>query len=504
EAGGAALAEPAATAIANRTAPIAPTVTAGPNLPALPWAMIALILWGVGSLAMLANLVVRLIGLKQLRMGAIPLDIPAEVRLSQCLPVCTHTDISSPMLIGYFKPTILVPEDFDVSQKSRPVLEHEIAHAARNDNWITLMIHFITVAFWWNLPLKILAPLYFTARETLCDTRAAIITGAPRDLAQALVDTVVRASDRRSPVLAAAVHGSGIKARVRRLMASDGDIERRPVATLALILPVMLLGATALTPNLGNAHPHDGIISWDDNDDETLYAAARRGNLDEVKAYIDAGADPSEALDGDGTPLMGAIRGGHDDVFSALMAMNVDINRPSPGDGTALIAAVRANRPDLLKILLEAGADPNLGVESDGSPLIVAAGRGNVAIVKRLLSAGADANLAVQGDGNPLIAAALRNETAIARHLLDAGADPNGFVYRDETPLINAAQQGHMEMAKLLVQAGADVSLTVETGRRDPGGPYRSPLSEAKRNGHSQLANWLVSKGATHSPPESD
>lgn len=489
-------------AFENITPVATPDAQAGRNFPTLPWAETLLAIWIIGSLYMLASLGIRLFRLKGLRLGAVPVSVPSAVRLSRRIPILRHGGIISPMLIGYFNPAILVPEDFEIDEKARPVLEHEVAHAARSDNWITLAIHLIKVTFWWNAPLRALTPLYFAARETLCDTRAAIITGAPQDLAQALVDAAVRTAYRRSPVLAAAAHGTGIKARVRRLMAADGGIERRPIATFAFILPIMLAAAVMMTPSLGQAHPHDGTNGWNDDDDKTLYAAARRGDLEEVRSYIDGGADPSRASRGDGTPLMAAIRGGHDDVFYALMAMNVDVNKTSPGDGTALISAVRADRTDLMKKLLEAGADPNLGIEGDGAPLISAAGRGNMDAVNILLSSGADVDLAVPGDGNPLIAAALHNKKSIARRLLDAGADPNGYVYGDETPLINAAQQGHLDMAKLLVYSGADVSLTVETSSSDPDGRYRSPLSEAKRNDHHAFVRWLKSKGAKHLAPE--
>ena len=137
------------------------------------------------------------------------------------------------MLAGYFKPNIIVPAGFSFGAAARPVLEHEVAHAARGDS-------------------------YYAARESLCDTRAAIITGAPETLAQALVDTAVEANMRRSPELAAAAHGTDLKARVRRLMSPTGAVERSPMATLTFILPVMIGIAVVTTPGLGAADPSSG------------------------------------------------------------------------------------------------------------------------------------------------------------------------------------------------------------------------------------------------------
>ncbi|MEO0881101.1 MAG: ankyrin repeat domain-containing protein [Pseudomonadota bacterium] len=478
----------------------------------IPWTLLALSIWAIGTLASLAVLATRLVRLDQLRKSARPIDRPHGLRLSRPIEIREHDDIGSPMLVGYVRPQIIVPTGFAFGTTARPVLEHEVAHAARGDSWITLSLHLLSAAFWWNLPQMLITPLYYKARESLCDTRAAIITGEPETLAQALVDTAVEASARRSPELAAAAHGMDLKARVRRLMSPSGAIERSPVATMAFILPVMVTSAVLATPALGTAQPEntdrsasEWVSNWTgnrDNDDDTLYGAAVRGDLDDIEARIGAGADPSKALNGDGTPLMGAIRGEHDDVFAALLAMGVDVNRTSDGDGSALIVAAKQGRADYVEALLSAGADPDLGVDGDGAALISAAMRGHIELIDLLVAAGADPNLAVPGDGNALIGAALHGEMVAAQRLLDAGANPNGYVYRDETPLIAAAQQGELEMAKLLVAAGADVSLTVKTPHRDPGGPYRSPLSEAERNGHDDVARWLKEMGAEHRPED--
>ena len=88
---------------------------------------------------------------------------------------------------------------------------------------------------------------------------------------------------------------------------------------------------------------------------------------------LEAGANPSATIDGDGSPLIGAARSG---------------------------------RSEITKLLLDQGADPNGVVEGDGSPLIQAAADGRLDQVQMLIDRGADVNLAVEGDENPLMNAA--------------------------------------------------------------------------------------------------
>lgn len=496
-------ASPLMTSTSNTSATPAESVST-----MLPWPAILLTLWAVGSLLMFARLGAGLIQVHRLLSNTRSIQLPSTLRLSRTLPIRLSTETTSPMLVGYFNPVILVPEDFAIDDDARPVLEHEIAHAVRRDNWIALYLRVVTTLFWWNVPLYALRPVLIASREKLCDSRAVELTGAPQELARALLDTAVRALRKPAPALAATAHGAALADRIRRLTTPSGTRERRPAATLLVILPALSLAAVIATPQLGTAQQAEtslpGISSEESAFRERLYKAAYQGRVAIVRELVDAGSDPSAPAYGDGTPLMGAIRGGRNDVFDALLTMGADPNIASPGDGSALISAVREGQADMARRLLAAGADPDLAVPGDGAALISAAARGDINMIDLLLQADADVNVAIPRDGNPLIAASLRNRTEAVSRLLAAGADPNGYIYRDETPLINAAQAGHIAVAELLVAAGADVSLTVETPHHDAGGPYRSPLSEAERKGHTAMIDWLKARGAEHRPPAVD
>lgn len=481
-----------------------------------PWALgngtLALI-WAVGSLAMMLRLGGDARALAGLRRNSKPLGGTGQLRLTKDLEIRSSDEIASPMLAGFRHPCILVPTGFTLSEDAGPVLEHEIAHARRGDNWITLAQRLISAAFWWNVPLHYLTPVIVRSRESLCDRDAAIATGAPARLAHALLDAAAAASRLPAPALArlaAQAHGVALEERVKNLAQPDAARARKPRATLRIMLPAMATAAYLLVPGLGTAAPKDG------NDDSrieasftrlnelvfgngvslVLYEAAQAGNAREVAALLERGVDPSAPALGDGTPLMGAIRGGHLNIVRSLLAAGADPDVASPGDGTALISAARKGDRTALKLLLDAGASPDVTVAGDGAALISAAARDDLTIIDELLAHGADPNVAIGGDGTPLIAAALRGNTAATRRLLAAGADPNGYVLGDETPLINAAQQGHLEVGKLLVARGADVSLTVRTTR----GTWRSPLNQADARGHTAFVGWLESLGAAHAP----
>ncbi|WP_138511324.1 M56 family metallopeptidase [Maricaulis alexandrii] len=432
----------------------------------------ALALWGGISLFLVLRLILDLMALRGFIRRAHPVERPDALALSRDLPLVRSREVAGPMLAGFLRPVILVPEGFALDAKARPILEHEIAHARRGDTWTALGLRLLDVAFWWVLPLRVLPPVLDTARETLCDREAVRLTGQPRLLAGALLDTAAAAIRTPSLALAAAPTRSGLARRIHHLTSPDLQSRKDSVMRFALILPALAAGSLVLTPNVGavvDVSPAPSRALDDALDlDVRLFHAARRGRDRQVEQLLEEGANPNVAFRGDGTALTAAVSRGHSEIVARL---------------------------------LEAGADPDLGVRGDGSPLIKAAARGDRAMAERLIAFGADVDSAWSGDGNALIAAARRGQTDMASLLLEAGADPNAYVRGDETPLINAAQQGRREVAELLVEAGADVSLTVLANRREGANEYRSPISEARRNGHRDMVRWLESLGATHNPP---
>ncbi len=104
------------------------------------------------------------------------------------------------------------------------------------------------------------------------------------------------------------------------------------------------------------------------------------------------------------------------------------------------------NSPLVLAFYNATGADPN--------------------IVKILLAAGADPNARCGITGNtPLMMASYLHNPEMVRNLLQAGADVNAQSDSNNTALIWAVHSGNPEVAKVLISAGADVSVKDYLGR---------------------------------------
>lgn len=183
---------------------------------------------------------------------------------------------------------------------------------------------------------------------------------------------------------------------------------------------------------------------------EKLFLPASQGNVKEVKALLDSGADVnSKEAEGE-TPLMYAAAEGHTEIVLLLLRRGADIHKHSVNDQTALGRAAMYGHADTVEMLLNHGAKVDEQMDQGGTPLMHAA---NVPTAKVLLSHGAKVNA------------------------------QNHFGF---TALMGAAAEGKIDIVNLLVAAGADTTLT------DNGG--RTALQWAIERDHTDVAAILGRK----------
>ena len=218
-----------------------------------------------------------------------------------------------------------------------------------------------------------------------------------------------------------------------------------------LILNHIFLGITALLFMSGVAHASDG---------EDLLKAAYAGDLAQVRALLEKGADIDHQAQTGATALIIASQNGHEGIVQALLARGAEINHQTNDGATALYIASQNGHEGIVQALLARrlwGFGP-LRVEIDHqakngvTALLIASQNGHEGIVQALLARGADVELQAN----------------------------NGA-----TAFSMASQQGHEEIVKALLAEGANVELQANNGA--------TALSVAK----TQIRQLLKAAGAT-------
>jgi len=211
-------------------------------------------------------------------------------------------------------------------------------------------------------------------------------------------------------------------------------------------------------------------------------------------------ADASSAAD----TIAAAARDGDLDQVRELISTGAAVNQPERDGSTAVLWAAYQSHPEMLSTLIAAGADVDAGNTLGVTPLLQAARTGDTQIIRALLDGGASIEAATLEGETLLMAASRAGSVAAVNLLLERGSDPNASEsYEGQTALMWAASEGHADILAILLEAGADPNasariseLTERSTRTDfPSGGFTAAMWAA-REGHEDALRTLVDGGA--------
>jgi len=240
--------------------------------------------------------------------------------------------------------------------------------------------------------------------------------------------------------------------------------------------------------------------------------AVMRGDLEQARRMLGAGADPNETNPHGRTALMFAAEEGRLEIARELIKRGARTDLRDKDGKTALMLAAEEDRVEILRaveatheqrqeallsaigrhkiasvrILLELGADPDPLDEEGESRLILAARNGHAELLRALLDGGAQVHHQDNRGRTALWNAATPEIVAL---LLERGADPDLPDAQGETPLHAAVREGRTEVVRLLV---AHVK---EINARGPDG--KSALTLAREKGDAETVRILTKGGAS-------
>lgn len=201
---------------------------------------------------------------------------------------------------------------------------------------------------------------------------------------------------------------------------------------------------------------------------DPLVESIQKGELDAVKAALDAGADVN-ARDASGRPLLHvALQSRNPAIAELLLERGADIHARDPEGRTALLVSADRRRVDVAKALIERGADVN-ACDAQGLTALhmIAPYPKATDLAKLLLERGADPNARDKRGSTPLMRSVSNHSelTAMREALIEAGADLMARNAEGHTALHVAAEWGPLEATRLLIDSGAKVDARDLSGR---------------------------------------
>ena len=143
-----------------------------------------------------------------------------------------------------------------------------------------------------------------------------------------------------------------------------------------------------------------------------------------IRHLLAAGANSKSPQANGLTPLMVAARTGNLDVVKALLDAESDVNASTEEHGaTALMWATTESHEDVVRLLLDSGANANPSTTDGFTPLLFAAGNGDIELATQLLAGGVNVNDTGVDGTHALPYAIVNGQHEFALFLLREGAD---------------------------------------------------------------------------------
>lgn len=215
------------------------------------------IIWLLGAAFMLITSIngyIRLI--MKIRRNSVIISCPeASIYTDKKITVRSGRELSSPFMLGIFRPTLVLPDRELNSEQLDNILRHEMTHFRRKDilyKWFTLLVRSV---HWFN-PL-----VYYVARqisnecEISCDL--SVVSQMNDDEQLSYVNTILSlaSSDRVKRVPLTTQMASGKKALKRRFtMIKNVKKTSKFMSVLSAVIAAVMLGSTVFASGVVNEY----------------------------------------------------------------------------------------------------------------------------------------------------------------------------------------------------------------------------------------------------------
>jgi len=173
--------------------------------------------------------------------------LSAHLRLSRPIQLLESCLADTPMVLGHFRPIILMPIGLLAgltSEHIEAILLHELAHIRRFDYLVNLLQRSVEGLLFYNPALWWISRVIRAERENCCDDVAVAISGNAHEYAAALAVLEQNRWSGREPAVAAT--GGNLVKRIRRLLYPEG-----PNGGWTPLFGTVILMATAAVTLLG-------------------------------------------------------------------------------------------------------------------------------------------------------------------------------------------------------------------------------------------------------------
>lgn len=111
-----------------------------------------------------------------------------ELKIKQRIALIKSPNVESPMIIGFFKPVLAIPDNKYRAEEIYFILKHELVHLKRQDTYIKFLFVAANALHWFNPVIYIMRKEAAIDMELSCDEK--VIQGTPYSVRKAYTETL--------------------------------------------------------------------------------------------------------------------------------------------------------------------------------------------------------------------------------------------------------------------------------------------------------------------------
>lgn len=186
-----------------------------------------------------------------------------QMGLKRGVRIFQSSKVTVPVMVGFFKPVILLPLAMLSSlstEQVESILLHEMYHLRRNDHYVNVLQNILEILFFFHPATWWVSRHLREERENCVDEWVVKFTSTPLVYAQALITLEENRSATLQPVLAATQSKSLLLTRIKNIMAMKTK-KFNPGQKLAALLVIITAAISVawINPTLSINHGQPGI-----------------------------------------------------------------------------------------------------------------------------------------------------------------------------------------------------------------------------------------------------
>ena len=122
-------------------------------------------------------------------------ELKQELHIKCAIPAVEYSEAASPMIIGFFKPVLILPEEQYSSEELFFILKHELVHLKRGDVYFKLLFVVANAVHWFNPLIWIMQKEAIIDMELSCDER--VTQGTDYAVRKAYTETLLSMLHKR-------------------------------------------------------------------------------------------------------------------------------------------------------------------------------------------------------------------------------------------------------------------------------------------------------------------